>query len=353
MSFASSPRPRDVRFGIGDVLNVTIFEASSGGLFLPADSGTRPGNFVTIPTQIVDAKGNISIPYAGTIRAAGRTQVQLQEAIVAALKDRAIEPQVIITLVDQRTSLINVLGDVGKQSRFPATLAGERLLDTITRAGGPSGAAQDAWILLERGGRRELAPFSALVFEPANNVYVHPGDTIFVYREPQTFLAFGALGNQQQIPFGSWRLSLAEAIARAGGLADALADPASVYLYRGETREVAESLGIDCSPFEGPIIPVVYNLNLRDPAGYFLASTFEMRNKDVLYTSNSHSVEATKFMNYLRTINATAMDPVQSAISIYGSEKSCSRHRIDGNSCPHPRTLGYNNRSAWRPRCST
>ena len=39
-----------------------------------------------------------------------------------------------------------------------------------------------------------MAPFGALVYEPANNIYVHPNDTIYLYREPQTFLTFGALG---------------------------------------------------------------------------------------------------------------------------------------------------------------
>jgi polysaccharide export outer membrane protein len=186
------------------------------------------------------------------------------------------------------------------------------------------------WVMLERDGRRALAPFGALVYEPANNVYVHPNDTIYLYREPQTFLAFGALGNQQQFPFGAligsgaaqasastWRLSLAEAVAKTGGLNDERADPASVFLYRGETRDVAEAMGIDCSPFEGPIIPVIYVVNLRDPAGYFLATTFEMRNKDVIYVSNAYSVENTKFLTYLRTINSTINDPISAAIGVY------------------------------------
>jgi polysaccharide export outer membrane protein len=328
-AFGDKRRPRDIRLGVGDVVSVTIFEASSGGLFIPAEASVRPGNFVTIPNQPVDVNGNITIPYAGQIRASGRTQVQVQQAIVDALKNRAIEPQVVVSLVDQRTSLITVLGDVGRPSRFPASATPERILDAIARAGGPSGPGADTWVMLERDGRREIAPFGALVYEPANNIYVHPNDTIYVYREPQTFLAFGALGVQQQIPFGAyvgssgsqnastWRLSLAEAVAKAGGLNDDRADPASVFLYRGETRDVAEALGIDCSPFEGPIIPVIYALNLRDPAGYFLASTFEMRNKDVIYVSNAYSVENTKFLTYLRTINSTVNDPINTAISVY------------------------------------
>jgi polysaccharide export outer membrane protein len=136
---------------------------------------------------------------------------------------------------------------------------------------------------------------------------------VFLYREPQTFLAFGALGSQQQFPFGAWRLSVAEALAKTGGLIDAQSDPAAVFLYRGEPREVAEALGIDCSRFEGPLIPVIYNFNFRGAAGYFLATSFEMRSKDVIYASNSVSVESTKFMGYIRTINGTISDPLATA----------------------------------------
>lgn len=315
--FHDRSRPRDVRFGIGDIVSVTIFEASSGGLFIPAEAGVRPGNFINIPQQAVDVNGNISIPYAGTIRARGRTQVEVQQAVVDALKDRAIEPQVIVSTVEQRTSLITVLGDVGRAGRLPAQLTPERMLDTISRAGGTAAPGPDAWVMLERDGRRGLSPFGALVYEPANNIFVHPNDTIYVYREPQTFLAFGALGGQQQIPFGTWRITLAEAVAKAGGLIDSVADPASVFLYRGETRDVAAAMGVDTSKFQGPIIPVIYNINFRNPGSYFLATTFEMRNKDVIQVSNSVSTEATKFLTYVRTVNSTLNDPINSAINAY------------------------------------
>src|SRR5260221_13053439 len=215
--FPDRSRPSDIRFGIGDIVSVTIFEASSGGLFVPAEAGVRPGNFVTIPPQAVDVNGNITIPFGGEIRARGRTQVEVQQAIVDSIKNRAIEPQVIVSLVDQRTSLISLLGDVGRPSRIPAILSPEGMLDAITRAGGPAGPGQDEWVMLERDGRRALSPFGALLYEPVNNILVHLDDTIYLYREPQTSLAFGALGTQQQIPFGMCRISLAEAVATQGG----------------------------------------------------------------------------------------------------------------------------------------
>ena len=107
-TFVSNQRPRDITFGVGDVLSVTIFEAASGGLFIPAEGAVRPGNFVSIPNQAVDIHGNISVPYAGSIRARGRTQVEVQDAIVAALKNRAIEPQVIVSMRQYRRPLCPV-----------------------------------------------------------------------------------------------------------------------------------------------------------------------------------------------------------------------------------------------------
>ena len=101
------------------------------------------------------------------------------------------------------------------------------------------------------------------------------------------------------------------------GLKDDQADPTFVLLYRGETREVAEQLGIDCSKFSGPIIPVIYNINLREPGGLFLAANFEVRNKDVIFTANAVSVEVTKFLNFLRTIMATVNDPILYATNYY------------------------------------
>ena len=316
-TFTDRRLPKAFVFGVGDVVSVTIFEAQAGGLFIPAEASVRPGNFVTLPNQEVDNNGNISVPYAGNIRAQGRTPVEVQQAIVDTLKNRAIEPQAVVTLATQRTSLVTVLGDVFRPQVLTAVPAGERILDSIARAGGPSKEGYDTMVLLERHGRRAAAPFGAFVYQPVNNIYAHPGDTIFLYSEPQTFLAFGASGQQGQYKFDAWRISLAEAMAKAAGLKDDQADPAAVFLYRGETREVAERLGVDCSKFPGPIIPIIYNVNLRDPAGYFLATNFEVRNKDVIYTANAASVDTTKFLNFLRTIMATANDPIVYATNYY------------------------------------
>jgi polysaccharide biosynthesis/export protein len=311
--FGDRRPPPEIKFGIGDVVSVSIFEAAAGGLFIPAEAGVRPGNFVTLPNQPVDTKGFISVPYAGLVPAAGKVPAEVQQEIVDRIKNRAIEPQVVVALVTQNTSLITVVGEINTAftsatGRIPAQPAGEHLLDVITRAGGLKDQGQDTWVVLERNGHRAAVPFGSLVYEPGNNIWAWPGDTLYLYKEPQTYLAFGAAGQQGQLPFSAgstssaWRMTLAEGVAAAGGLLDVQADPGSVFLYRREPRDLAIKLGVDCSKMDGPTVPIVYSVSFADPAGYFLATRVQMHNKDVIFVANAQSVEITKFTQFLNAL---------------------------------------------------
>jgi polysaccharide export outer membrane protein len=314
-TFGDKRPPPEIVFGIGDVVSVSVFEAAAGGLFIPIEAGVRPGNFVTLPNQPVDTKGFISVPYAGLVPTAGKTPAQVEQEIVNRIKNRAIEPQAVVALVTQNTSLITVIGEVNNEftptGRIPAQPAGERLLDVITRAGGLKDQGQDLWVVLERQGHRASVPFGALIYEPGNNIWAWPGDTIYLYKEPQTFLAFGASGQQGQFQFtagnqsSAWRMTLSEAVAASGGLLDVQADPGSVFLYRREPRELAEKLGVNCSKMDGPTVPIVYSVSFADPAGYFLGTRMQMRNKDVIFVANAQSVEITKFTQFLNALIAT------------------------------------------------
>ena len=128
--------------------------------------------------------------------------------------------------------------------RIPAQPAGEHLLDVITRAAGLRDQGQDLWVTLERHNKPATVPFGALLYEPGNNIWAWPGETTYLYKEPQTFLAFGATGAQGQFQFSAgtassaWRMTLAEGIGAASGLLDLQADPGSVYLFRREPLEL-------------------------------------------------------------------------------------------------------------------
>ena len=325
--FGDHRPPPEIRFGIGDVVAVTVFEAAAGGLFIPAEASVRPGNFVTLPSQPIDTKGFISVPYAGLVPAAGKTPSQVEKEIVDRIKNRAIEPQAVVALVTQNTSLITVIGEVNnlitsQTGRIPAQPAGEHLLDVITRAGGLRDQGQDLWVVLERNGHRGSVPFGSLVYEPGNNIWAWPGDTIYLYMEPQTYLAFGASGQQGQFQFSAgsqssaWRMTLAEAVAASGGLLDLQADPGSVFLYRREPRELAEKLGVDCSKMDGPTVPVVYAVSFADPAGYFLATKVQMHNKDVIFAANAQSVEIQKFTTFLNALISVPNNVATTGVNI-------------------------------------
>ena len=55
---------------------------------MTSSAGARPGNFVDLPPQAVDQKGSIYVPYAGELPAAARTIPDIQQAVVARLRNR-------------------------------------------------------------------------------------------------------------------------------------------------------------------------------------------------------------------------------------------------------------------------
>lgn len=298
--------------GVGDTLNISVFEAAPGGLFTPGQAaGARPGNFVDLPAQAVDQKGSIYVPYAGEIPAAARTIPDIQQAIVARLRNRAIEPQVVVSLNQQHSSVVSVLGDVNTPGVLALNSVGERLLALIARAGGPKYEAVETYVTLQRDGRRVKVLLSHVVHDPRENIFVRPNDVIFLTRESPTFTALGALnqnvfGFNSEIPFDVETLTLAQAMGKAGGLNDQQSDPGEIYVYRYEDRVFLEKLGVDTTRFTFDRVPTIYHLNLRDPSGLLLAAGFQMRTKDVMYVANAKVVDYYKLLTLINNTTATA-----------------------------------------------
>lgn len=301
--------------GVGDVVQVSIFESQSGGLFIPNDAGSRPGNYVTLPQQTIDRNGTLSVPYAGRIRAEGRQVEDVQREIEDVLANRAIEPQVVITKVQSRSAQVAVLGDVRTPSKIELTEAGERILDVLSEAGGLSAPGIETYVTLQRRGRSATIQYDHLVATPAENIYVAPGDTVMVDRERRTYLAFGASGLNGRFDFEESNLTLGEALGKAGGLLDARANPAQVLLYRTVEKSFLAKLGVDTTKFTGETVPVIFRANLRDPAAFFVVQKFPMQDKDVVYVSNSSSVELLKFLEVLNSVTSTASGVSSDAVS--------------------------------------
>ena len=300
------PGASSIRIGVGDVVGVTIFEASPGGLFIPLESTNSAGNFVNLPDQKVDSSGNISVPYAGSIHAAGQEPAAIQRIIEQRLASRAIEPQAVVAVKSQTSSEISVLGDVNLPAKFQVNANGERILDVIAKAGGPKQPGYETYVTLQRGKKKSTIYFQRLVREPSNNIFVLPKDTIYVYREPHAFMAFGASGENGRFDFADETITLSDALGKAGGLLDTRANPGAVLVYRIEDRETAAKLGVPLEKFTDDHIPVIYQFNLRDPGGFFLASSFHVCNKDVIYIGNAAVVQFMKLVDVVGTTAAAA-----------------------------------------------
>ncbi|MEM1352809.1 MAG: polysaccharide biosynthesis/export family protein [Pseudomonadota bacterium] len=304
------PSP-EILIGVGDVIQITIFESQGGGLFVPDDEGSaRTGNFVTLPEQRVDRRGFVTVPYAGQVRALGRALPDIEADIVSRIIDLAIEPQVTISLVQRNSSNVTVSGDVNAPLRFELLESGERILDALARAGGLSSEDHDSFVTLARQGRAATIYYPTLLASPNENIFVAPGDVITVTEEQRRFMSFGATGLTGEYLFDRANLELTEALAKAGGLLDTRADPAQVLIYRHETRHNLERMGVDVSEFDPSVsqIHTIFRVNFRKPDAYFIAGHFEMRDGDVIYVSNADSVELFKFLDLITGITGAAAE---------------------------------------------
>lgn len=312
----------DTRVGVGDTVSLTIWEAGAGGLFAPpaisvaASGGSRAAS---IPDQLIGRDGAITVPYAGRIRAAGRTTLQIQREIERALEGKAIQPQVLVTVARPLSNTVTVIGESTTGARVPLSPKGDRVLDVIATAGGARTPTTETFIQVTRGGRTARVAMTRVVADARENVYVQPGDVVTVIRDPQYFMAYGATGRSADIPFDGEGVTLAQALSKAGGLIDSRADPEGVFVFRLETAAVARALGADTpSARIGNRYKVVYHVNMRDPNGLFAASQFRIFHRDLVYVSNATLSEVQKFMMLFNML----VSPVSQGVSLtYGVER--------------------------------
>ena len=290
------------QIGVGDSVQVMIWEAAAGGLFsAPANDRLSPGSrSAAIPEQAVGPDGAITVPYAGRVRVVGRTPEQVETEIVSALNDKAIEPQALVTVTRNVANTVTVIGEVTSGARVPLTTRGDRVLDVVATAGGIRTPAHETFITLLRDGRSVRIPMQAILKDPAENVFVRAGDVVSVAREQQSFTAVGATGGNALVHFDAIGITLDQAIARAGGLNDNRADPTGVFVIRYEQPAEYDQLGLP-RPTAGSMgeVPVIYRVNMRDPNGFFLARRFPIHNKDILYVSNASTLDIQKTMAIL------------------------------------------------------
>ena len=309
--------------GVGDLVSVTIWEASAGGLFSSPAALERlsaGANSATIPEQAVGRDGAITVPYAGRIVVAGRTTRAVQGVIEKALEGKAIQPQVLVNDVRPISNTVTLGGEgMATAQRMPLSVKGDRLLDVIAQAGGVKMQVNEIFVELQRNGATERVPLARVTADPHENIFMRSGDVVTLVRDPQTFLTSGAVNGNSEVPFGGDSITLAQALVKVGGLSDYRSDARGIFIFRLEQPSILHELRPD-SPLvaDNGKVPVVYHLDVSNPNSLFLEQRFQVANRDLIYVSNAPSVELQKaidiFNGLVAPLSTTAS--VASAASV-------------------------------------
>jgi len=172
---------------------ILAFSGMGAGLTTPASAQTQPPPAVTADSYVlgpndrvrlkvygepdiageyeIDSGGQVSVPLAGHVKAAGLTTKQLERAIAAALSKGIVrDPRVNVEIALYRPYYI--LGEVKKSGEYPYRL-GLTVMDAVASAGGFTYRANENKVFLRRSGAgaEETYPLDAPIL-------VFPGDNI-------------------------------------------------------------------------------------------------------------------------------------------------------------------------------
>lgn len=296
--------------GPGDVLSISIWEAppavlfgSSGGDARSSVGGLSITGTSALPEQMVDRSGAITVPYAGPINVSGRTPRQVETEIIRRLRGKAHDPQAIVRIARNATENVTVIGDVASSARVPLSAKGERLLDVLAAVGGSKQPVSKTIVQITRGDIVAAMPLQQVVQDPAQNVIMRADDVVNVIFQPYSFTALGAIVNSAEVPFEGTGITLAQALGRMGGLRDDRADVRGVFIFRLENPSaLLPELVAKARPTIDGKVPVIYRLDLGDPAGFFIAQGFPILNHDVVYVSNAPAADLQKFVNMVSSM---------------------------------------------------
>ena len=310
----------------GDSVGVSIYELGASPTFgapgttAAPSAGSLGGVSTAIPPQVIEADETIMVPFVDRVRAAGKTPAGLGAEIQRQLEGKAVNPQVIVSLVNGGSNTATVGGDVNQPRPVPLTLRGERLLDVIAAAGGAKYPAYDMYVSVVRGGHINTVLLQTVVTRPSENILVRPRDQVFLTRHPRTFAVLGATAKASQYTFDTARVSLAEGVARAGGPIDTVGNPSGVYLFRYEPAFIAEKIlgketvvsarasAEDSVKAQGDFVGILYRVDLRKAQGYFLAQDIDMQDKDVILVANAEGTQLVKLLTIIRGFTGIAYD---------------------------------------------
>ncbi|MGF6595470.1 polysaccharide export outer membrane protein [Paraburkholderia sp. GAS448] len=281
----STPEPYTL--GVGDVLNITVWDhpelaaaqgAQSQPQVRPADA---PAGFV------IDQTGDISFPYAGTLRAAGLRTDELQADLARRLARVFQNPQVTVRIASFRARKVYVDGEVHTPGVQPINDIPMTLYEAITRAGGFTPAADQSRMLLTRKHVRYQVDLPKMLdhgLDPSR-IVLKDGDLLRVVpRDENGVFVMGEITRPMTaVPQSTGKLTLSDALSQAGSVNAMTADASQMYVIRGD----------------GERTPKVYHLDGSSPVSMVLANQFELQPKDVVYVDSTSLARFSRVLSQL------------------------------------------------------
>ena len=169
----------------------------------------------------VGTQGEITLPYVGSVKLAGKTPAQASSYLIQLFKDRGIltDPQVSVAILDSPSRIITVVGEV--QRPAPVAAFGRiRLLDAISACGGFTILASHTITIHRLGEPHPITVQLGVNQETSNltNVPLIAGDTVVVPKVGNIFV-IGEVKTQLSFPLSSNApITVMRAVAMAGGL---------------------------------------------------------------------------------------------------------------------------------------
>ena len=325
-------KPDTYTVNYGDSLELYIWESAPALLFgtNSVDSDNLAVSSQKLPVQIIEDDGKVSVPFVGMISVVGKTVRQVEKDILKALENKANNPQVLVKVSDRPADKVTVIGDGQGGSSILLSPKGERVLDAIASTAGIASTFNKITVGLTRDGKTVTMPLESIIKDPKQNVYLNSGDVLVAMNQPWSYSIMGAnLGSAKEINFEATGISLLQALSRAGGLNDNMADPSGVFVFRFEDKETykklsdafnsanasAEGTNAKASgkswvyPMEQvdkysrlESIPMVYQIDLNQPVSFFSSQNFSVKNGDVIYVATASSYELSKFLRIVGLI---------------------------------------------------
>ena len=168
------------KVGAGDQISVTIWGLPE--IFPMVNAGAD------LNLRRVDPNGNIFFPYAGLIKAEGKTQDELRNDLTLSLSEYFNDPQVDVSISRFNSQQIFVLGEVTRPKKLNITDRPISLSDAIGETNGlntNTAAASEVFIIRQGSFNKEPIIYHANLKTPssfveAGNFYLINNDIVYV-----------------------------------------------------------------------------------------------------------------------------------------------------------------------------